>query len=144
MRKLLLSAAVFALTAAPSFAHQPPQPQAAALAGSAAAVGSLQGTNANAAVAGNGTVIVGAVSGNYTTVNTKGTATATPGKTATTANATQLNIGGTLAGGYSQVGKGKGNLAIGAASGTQTSGDIGGSFAIGGGQKATSNLRPVD
>jgi hypothetical protein len=140
MRKLLLSATVLALAAFPAFAHQPARPQASTMAGSAAAVGSLQGTNANAGVAGNGAVIVGAVSGNYTAVGTRGTAMVTPGKTMTTTNATQLNIGGTIAGGYSQVGKGRGNQAGGSAGGMQASGDLGGSFAIGAGQSAMSNL----
>jgi hypothetical protein len=137
MRKLLLSATVLALAAAPAFAWDHPQPQQAqaTLAASGAAVGSLQGTQAGAAVGGNGAVIVGAVSGNYTNVTTSGHAGTGPGGTTTGAKATQTNVGSTLAGGFSQVGKGFMGMptgtASGQASGFQTSGALGGSIAIG-------------
>lgn len=136
MRKLLLAATVLAMAGAPAFAGHLPQQLTAV--GSAAGVMSTQGTNANAAVGGNGAVVAGAVSGNYTTITTSGVAKAGPAGTTTNATATQLNVGGTLAGGYSTVTKGKGNTATGSASGSQSSGDIGGSIAIGGGMKSSS------
>jgi hypothetical protein len=144
MRKFLLAATVLALTAAPAFAGGPPKQVTALAAGSMAGVMSAQTTNANATVGGNGAVITGAVSGNYTTITTTGHAATTPtGATAKT-TATQTNLGGTLAGGYSQVGKGHGSVATGAAGGGQSSGDIGGSFAIVGGLKATTGAGSSD
>ncbi len=137
MRKFLLAATVLALAATPAFAGGPPKQVTALAAGSMAGVISTQGTNANATVAGNGAVVVGAVSGNYTTITTTGHAGTSPTGTTTTATATQTNLGGTVAGGYSQMTKGRGNEAAGSAGGSQSSGDIGGSFAIGGGVKAT-------
>jgi hypothetical protein len=145
VRKFLVAATVLALAAAPAFAGGPQKGgQAATLtaAGSTAGVMSTQGTNANAIVAGNGAVIVGGVSGNYTTVTTTGHAATGNNGTNTKASATQTNIGGTLAGGYSQIAKGRSNEATGTAGGSQSSGDIGGSFAIGGGLKATAGTEP--
>ena len=62
-------------------------------------MGSTQGTNAQARVAGNGGVIVGAVSGNYTAVETTAAGKGSPMGSYTDTTATQTNIGGTLAGG---------------------------------------------
>ncbi|HEY2616945.1 MAG TPA: hypothetical protein VGI78_06375 [Acetobacteraceae bacterium] len=148
MRKLLLSAAVLTLAAAPAFAHQPTTQQAqATLAASGAAVGSIQGTQAGAMVGGNAAVVAGAVSGNYTSVTTNGHAGTGTNGTTTNAAATQTNIGGTVAGGYSQVGKGfmgmPTGVAAGAASGSQTSVGLGGSIAIGGQGSKTATTRPL-
>jgi len=143
MRKILLTATILALAAAPVFAGGPPK-QATLSAGSMAGVMSTQGTNANAKVGGNGAVIVGAVSGNYTTITTTGHAGTGQTGATTTAGATQTNIGGTLAGGYSQVNKGQGNVATGKAGGSQSSGDMGGSFATVNGLKVTAGTGPSD
>jgi hypothetical protein len=141
MRKLLLAATMMALAAAPAFAGGAPRQPVMAV-GSAAGVMSTQTNNANAKVGGSGAVIVGSVSGNYTTITTTGHAAAGQYGATTKATATQTNVGGTLAGGYSHVNRGRGNIATGSASGSQSSGDIGGSFASVGVQKVTAGIGP--
>jgi hypothetical protein len=102
-------------------------------------VSSVQGTGAQANVAGNGAVLVGAVSGNYTGVYTGSAAEAGPKGSYTNTTATQTNIGGTVAGGLAankpqDQHRGndlhtQGNSASGSAGGFQTSADMGGSTA---------------
>ena len=128
MRKLLL-AGVFALVPFVAFAHGPQRTTgdaALAASGSLAGVSSTQGTKAASSVAGNGAVINGAVSGNYTDVSTKGAANLGKNTAKTNVTATQLNVGGTITGGYAN-----GN-ASGTQSGWQNSQALGGSAAIGG------------
>lgn len=106
MRKFLLAATILAPFAiAPAFAGSDALSIAGDLnlaktsAGSTAAVGSMQGTNAQAKAAGNGGVIVGAVSGNYTSVETTALGKAGPMGSYTDTTATQANVGGTVAAG---------------------------------------------
>jgi hypothetical protein len=135
LRKMLLASA-FALVPFVAFAGNPSGLTAAGdinvaktSSTSNAGVFSSQGTMAGARVDGNGAVVVGAVSGNYTTIQTNGSAKAGPQGSSTNASATQFNVGGTIAGGYSTEGKGRGNEATGSASGGQSSGTTGGSTA---------------
>jgi hypothetical protein len=108
-------------------------------AGSTAGVSSIQGTGAQANVAGNGAVLVGAVSGNYTSVDTAAAAQAGPKGSYTNTAAAQKNIGGTVAGGLAANKqqddhrgndfRTQGNGASGSAGGFQASSDMGGSTA---------------
>jgi hypothetical protein len=128
MRTILL-AGVIALAPFVAFAHGPQQAQGKLTftgAGSLAGVQSTQGTSAASNVAGNGFVVNGAVSGNYTDVTTKGAANLGKNAAKTNAAATQVNIGGTVTGGFA-----KGN-ANGTEAGWQNSQALGGSAALGG------------
>jgi hypothetical protein len=88
-------------------------------------VSSTQGTSAASNVAGNGFVVNGAVSGNYTDATTKGAVNVGKNAAKTNATATQVNVGGTITGGYA-----RGN-ASGTESGAQNSQALGGSAAVG-------------
>jgi hypothetical protein len=150
MRKLLLAATILAsFAAAPAFAGSGADGGmisgnvALATSGSNAGVSSVQGTMANAKLAGNGGVIVGAVSGNYTAVDTMSAAKAGQGHAKTETTAQQTNIGGTVAGGLvsnkdGRQARGGGDASLsmhgnsgvsGAAGGSQTSTATGGSVA---------------
>jgi hypothetical protein len=120
MKKLLLTG-VFALVPFVAFANTAPVALSAL---SAAGVTSTQETGAMVVVGpGKGMAVDGAVSGNYTTINTTGSASAGPGKATTKVTATQLNVGGTIAGGISA------GDAKGIAGGHESSTDLGGSTA---------------
>jgi hypothetical protein len=135
MRKLLLAATIFASFAvAPAFAGSGADGGmisgnvALTTSGSNAGVSSVQGTTANAKLAGNGGVIVGAVSGNYTAVDTRSAAKAGQGHAKTETTAQQTNIGGTVAGGLVFNKDGRSGVS-GTAGGSQTSTATGGSVA---------------
>jgi hypothetical protein len=134
VRKYLFAATILVPFAA--FADQPRHDGgqiagnvALSASGSLAGVNSRQGTMANSMVSGNGSVINGAVAGNYTAINTTGGAQAGPKGSFTSANTTQLNVGGTITGGAANEGRGFGNKATGSSGATQSSQVVGGSAA---------------
>lgn len=119
MKKILL-ASVFALAPFAAFAGgfvaAGDVNMANTSVGSSAGVGSTQNTDAGATVNGRGAVMVGAISGNYSNVQTGSAAVAGPHGSATTTNAQQVNVGGTITGGMST-----GHNATGQANGSQNS-----------------------
>ena len=135
MRTMLL-AGVIALVPFVAFARAPQQGSLGlAAAGSLAGVSSTQSTSAASKVAGNGFVVNGAVSGNYTDVTTKGAVNVGKNAAKTNVTATQVNVGGTITGGYA-----RGN-AGGTESGAQNSQALGGSAAVGANLTGSTNHR---
>lgn len=127
MRKLLL-AGVFVLVPFVAFARND-IPAGIAASGSLAGVQSTQGTAAGAQVT-NGIVVTGAIAGNYTDMQTNGMAKAGDGKATTATNAKQVNVGGTITGGYADPEGRHGTGASGNASAVQNSQALGGSAAV--------------